>query len=49
VEGQPLEVLAEVENDAKPGGHGATVAYQPAAAADAWRQVEAFLARHLRQ
>ena len=49
VEGQPLEVLAEVENDAKPDGHGATVAYQPAAAADARRQVEAFLARHLRQ
>ena len=49
VEGQPLAVLTEVENDAKPDGHGATVAYQPAAAADARRQVEAFLARHLRQ
>ena len=48
VEGQPLDVLAEVENDFKPDGHGATVAYQPAAAADARRQVEAFLARHLR-
>ena len=48
VEGQPLDVLAEVENDAKPDGHGATVAYQPAVAADARRQVEAFLARHLR-
>jgi len=48
VEGQPLDVLAEVENDFKPDGHGATVAYQPAAAAGARRQVEAFLARHLR-
>jgi dienelactone hydrolase len=48
VEGQRLEVLTEVDNDAKPDGHGATVAYQPAAAADARRQVEAFLARHLR-
>ena len=48
VEGQPLDVLAEVENDFKPDGRGATVAYQPAAAADARRQVEAFLARHLR-
>jgi dienelactone hydrolase len=47
VEGQALEVLTEVENDAKPGGFGATVSYQPAAAADAYRQVEAFLARHL--
>ncbi len=47
VEGQRLEVLAEVENDTKPGGLGATVAYQSAAAADAYRQVEAFLARHL--
>jgi dienelactone hydrolase len=47
VEGQTLEVLAEVENDAKPGGFGATVSYQPEAAADAYRQVQAFLARHL--
>ena len=46
-EGQPREVLAEVENDTKPGGVGATVAYQAEAAADAYRQVEAFLARHL--
>ena len=48
VEGQPLTVLAGVDNDAKPGGHGATVAYQAAAARDAERQVEAFLARHLK-
>ena len=46
-EGQPREVLAEVENDTKPGGVGATVAYQAEAAADAYRQVEAFLARYL--
>jgi dienelactone hydrolase len=48
VEGQPLEVLTEVENDAKPDGHGATVAYQAAAAADAHHQVEHFLGRHLK-
>ena len=48
VEGQRLEVLAEVENESKPGGHGATVSYQPAAAADAYIQVEAFFARHLK-
>jgi dienelactone hydrolase len=48
VEGQPLTVLADVDNDAKPGGHGATVAYQPAAARDAHRRVEAFLARYLK-
>ncbi len=48
VEGQPLEVLTEAENDNKPDGHGATVAYQAAAASDAYRQVETFLARHLK-
>jgi dienelactone hydrolase len=48
VEGQRLEELAAVENDSRPGGHGATVAYQARAAADAYRQVEAFLGRHLR-
>ncbi len=48
VEGQPQEVLAQVENESKPDGHGATVAYQAAAAADAHRQVERFLARHLK-
>ena len=47
VEGQPLTVLATVENELKPGGYGATVGYDPAAAADAYRQVESFLARHL--
>jgi dienelactone hydrolase len=47
VEGQPLEVLSHVENDAKPGGFGATVSYQAAAAEDAYRQIETFLARHL--
>ena len=46
--GQRLEVLPHVENDSKPGGVGATVAYQTEAAADAHRRVEAFLARHLR-
>jgi dienelactone hydrolase len=48
-EGQRQEVLAEVENETKPGGFGATVAYQAEAAADTYRQVEAFLARHLRR
>jgi dienelactone hydrolase len=48
VEGQKLEVLPDVENESRPGGHGATVSYQTAAAADAYRQVEAFLARHLK-
>jgi len=47
VEGQRLEVLPEVENDTAPSGFGATVAYQREAAADAYRQVEAFLARYL--
>ena len=46
-EGQRLEVLAGVENDNRPGG-GATVSYQAEAAADAYRRVEEFLARHLR-
>jgi dienelactone hydrolase len=49
VTGQPLTVLAYVENDAKPGGHGATVGYQAAAARDAHRQVSAFLARYLKR
>ena len=49
VEGRDLTVLAEVENELKPGGFGATVAYEAAAAADARRQVEAFLAKHLGQ
>jgi dienelactone hydrolase len=49
VEGRELTVLAEVENELKPGGFGATVSYQAAAAADARRKVEAFLAKHLGQ
>ena len=48
VEGQRLEVLADVENDTKPGGFGATVSYQSDAAVGAYRQVEAFLARYLK-
>jgi len=48
VEGQRLEVQAQVENDSRPGGFGATVSYQAAAAADAQRRVEEFLARHLK-
>jgi len=48
VEGQPLEVQAQVENDNRAGGFGATVSYQAEAAADARRQVEQFLARHLK-
>jgi dienelactone hydrolase len=48
VEGQRLEVLAQVENDNRPGGSGATVSYQAEAAADARRRIEAFLARHLK-
>jgi len=49
VEGQRLEVLADVENEVKPSGYGATVSYQAEAAADAYRQVEAFFARHLKR
>jgi len=48
VEGQQKEVLADVENDVKPGGHGATVAYQEAAATDTHRRMEAFLDRYLK-
>jgi dienelactone hydrolase len=48
VEGQRHELLAEVENESRPGGFGATVSYQPEAAADARRRVEAFLGRHLK-
>jgi dienelactone hydrolase len=48
VQGQPRTVLANVENDAKPGGHGATVSYQAAAARDAHRRVAAFFARYLK-
>lgn len=48
VEGQRREVLAEVENDNRPGGYGATVSYEAEAAADAHRQIEQFLAKYLR-
>jgi dienelactone hydrolase len=48
VQGQPRMVLSNVENDAKPGGHGATVGYQAAAARDTHRQVAAFFARYLK-
>lgn len=47
VEGQRLEVQAEVENESRPGGFGATVSYQAEAAADARRRVEDFLKKHL--
>jgi dienelactone hydrolase len=49
VEGQRPEVLDTVENETKPSGYGATVAYQADAAADAYRRVEAFFGRHLRR
>jgi dienelactone hydrolase len=48
VVGQPRVVLPEVENRNKPGDCcGATVGYDPDAAADAHRRVEAFFGRHL--
>ncbi len=48
VEGQPRVFLRDVENRNLPGDCcGATVGYDPAAAADAKRRVEAFLARTL--
>ena len=46
VEGQRHELQAQVENDNRPGGFGATVSYQAEAAADAHRRIEEFLARH---
>jgi dienelactone hydrolase len=49
VEGQKLEVLDYVGNDNKPGGRGATVGYQPEAAAGAYREVELFFGRHLKR
>jgi len=48
VEGRRLEFLADVENEEKPSGYGATVSYQAEAAADAYRRVEAFFGRHLK-
>ncbi|HEY2995184.1 MAG TPA: dienelactone hydrolase family protein [Methylomirabilota bacterium] len=48
VEGQARVVLPEVENRNKPGSCcGATVGFDPAANADAHRQVEQFFGRHL--
>lgn len=47
VEGQRLEFLPSVESLHRPGG-GATVGYDAHAAADAYRQVEAFFGAHLR-
>jgi dienelactone hydrolase len=48
VEGQRREVLPDVENELKPGGFGATVAYDAGAAAGARQHVAAFLSRALR-
>lgn len=48
VVGQHKEVLADIEQPFTPGTYGVTVAYDPAAAADGQRQVEAFLARVLK-
>jgi dienelactone hydrolase len=48
VAGQRREVLMSVRNSEKPGGYGVTVAYQRAAAEDAYRQVDGFLLRHLK-
>jgi dienelactone hydrolase len=47
VEGLALTVLPDVGNDSKPGGRGATVGYDAAAAADARRRIDAFLSRYL--
>jgi dienelactone hydrolase len=47
VVGRRKEVLKDIEQPFTPGSYGVTVAYDPEAAADAQRQVEAFLARVL--
>ena len=49
VEGQKLEVLDYVGNDNRPDGRGATVGYQPEAAAGAYREVELFFGQHLKR
>jgi dienelactone hydrolase len=49
VEEQKKEYLADVGNDFKPGGRGATVSYQAEAASDAYRQVERFFGQHLKR
>lgn len=47
VVGQRKEVLRDIEKPFTPGTFGVTVAYDPEAAADARRQIEAFLERVL--
>jgi dienelactone hydrolase len=47
VEGQTKVFLADVGNENRPSGAGATVAFDMTANADAHRRVEAFLARNL--
>ena len=47
VEGQAKTFLPDVGNENRPGGAGATVAFDAAANADAHRRVEQFLARYL--
>lgn len=47
VEGQAKAELPHVGNDHRPGGEGATVAYDPAADTDARVRVAGFLTRHL--
>ena len=48
VAGRRKEVLMDIEQPYTPGRYGVTVAYDPEAAGDAQRQVEAFLARVLK-
>lgn len=48
VVGQQKQVLKDIEQPFNLGTYGVTVAYDPSAAADAQRQVEAFLARVLK-
>ena len=48
VVGRQKEVLKDIERPFTPGTYGVTVSYDPEAAADAQRQVEAFLSRVLR-
>jgi dienelactone hydrolase len=47
VEGQAKAFLPDVGNDNRPGGAGATVAFDAAASADAHIRVEQFLSRYL--
>jgi dienelactone hydrolase len=47
VEGQAKTFLADVGNENRPGGAGATVAFDAAASADAHRRVDEFFAAHL--